>query len=656
MQYSVHTPTEMRLLFVFAFVFITDSAKSRLPHTNLELCPHHCICYDVDSSVQVVCEVMSSSPWSFFCQDISNYVRLLNHHVTLKLTGDLSDFDESWSCLPEVQSLDLSGSSLVPKSEMFKNLNSLLALNLSFNAIQNLPTNVLLGLSKLSTLDLSHNNLLKLDPLVFDTTPLLTTVDVSYNNLSAIPNKTFSALAKLQELNLDNNVIQELSTMHISNCVDLKKLNLRSNFLKKFLVSNNETEISNVNNLHSLDLSNNPLECSCMLGNLLQHLPALVAEDSTVCDTPSDLQGKSIKDISLAQLTCTNPHGLVVRPANETSILVTTSVVLRCSAKGYPAPSIMWVTPWGDKFFYGLRETFWFKSFYLSDDEEVYTFREYEEPNVDITTTIQIDDKNNLIITKFRGSMVGNFTCLAFNEAGNFSLHLQVSVFSNLKSVVIQSLFIGGYCSSGFFVLGLVVGLIKALLNKLRHRFYFIVPLLSKAASHRHPDDTSSSLSIEESNNNGDGNQGPGNEQTSCSILVKCSEDATEHDQQDSSDGSNSPREWRPSTFLEYLEDSKGRLRHGVGRKIQRVRKNVQSFRESGSVYVHNIVESGSSAARTMRAGVVMGVETVKYHVQSFKELCGTGDMGTQTISMVSVETDVDSNQSKEIIKQVTFV
>ncbi|KAH9514162.1 hypothetical protein Btru_030447 [Bulinus truncatus] len=134
---------------------------------------------------------MSSSPWSFFCQDISNYVRLLNH-VTLKLTGDLSDFDEFWSCLPEVQSLDLSG-------------------------------------------------------------------------------------------------------------------------------------------------------------HLLQHLPALVAEDSTefvICHPI--YKGKSLKDISLAQLTCTKPHGLVVRPVNETSILVTTAWWCSMLSTRISKPSIMWVTPMGE--------------------------------------------------------------------------------------------------------------------------------------------------------------------------------------------------------------------------------------------------------------------------------------------------------------------
>jgi len=41
--------------------------------------------------------------------------------------------------------------------------------------------------------------------------------------------------------------------------------------------------------------------------------------------------------------------------------------------------------------------------------------------------------------------------------------------------------------------------------------------------------------------------------------------------------------------------------------------------------------------------------------VQSVKELCGTGTM-IQTVSMVSVSTDVDSQQQQEVVKTISFV
>jgi hypothetical protein len=57
-----------------------------------------------------------------------------------------------------------------------------------------------------------------------------------------------------------------------------------------------------------------------------------------------------------------------------------------------------------------------------------------------------------------------------------------------------------------------------------------------------------------------------------------------------------------------------------------------------------------------VKAGVVLGVETVKSHVQSIREFCGTGDMGNQTISMISMETNLDTNVTSEVIKSVTTV
>ena len=50
-----------------------------------------------------------------------------------------------------------------------------------------------------------------------------------------------------------------------------------------------------------------------------------------------------------------------------------------------------------------------------------------------------------------------------------------------------------------------------------------------------------------------------------------------------------------------------------------------------------------------------MLVFQMKSHVQSMKELCGTSDM-QQTVSIASVQTDVDSQEVTEIVKKTTFV
>jgi hypothetical protein len=85
-----------------------------------------------------------------------------------------------------------------------------------------------------------------------------------------------------------------------------------------------------------------------------------------------------------------------------------------------------------------------------------------------------------------------------------------------------------------------------------------------------------------------------------------------------------------------------------------KVRGHYNSIRESGSVYLTNIKDSGKNAANKVTAGVVIGMEQVKYGVKSIKQFCGTGDMGSQTISALSFSENVDTEMTTEEIKTTT--
>ncbi len=125
------------------------------------------------------------------------------------------------------------------------------------------------------------------------------------------------------------------------------------------------------------------------------------------------------------------------------------------------------------------------------------------------------------------------------------------------------------------------------------------------------------------------------------------------------------------------VEKHKEKIRTRAHRMRESSSQYMQSIRETGTIKMHNIRESSSQYVRSMRssgtnaiqgiresssqyahrvrAGVVMGVEQVKYHVQSMREFCGTGDIG-QTISTVSVSTNVDMGERVEVVKQITYV
>jgi hypothetical protein len=102
------------------------------------------------------------------------------------------------------------------------------------------------------------------------------------------------------------------------------------------------------------------------------------------------------------------------------------------------------------------------------------------------------------------------------------------------------------------------------------------------------------------------------------------------------------------------IKDTLDEVKVRLEKKMIKVRGHYNSIRESGSVYLTNIKDSGKNAANKVTAGVVIGMEQVKYGVKSIKQFCGTGDMGSQTISALSFSENVDTEMTTEEIKTTT--
>ncbi|CAG5130514.1 unnamed protein product [Candidula unifasciata] len=615
-------------------------------------CPHDCNCVsDRYSQSNITCSLSAGNNWKLICQRLHDYVGR-KAALGLKISGNLSTATGSLSCMPALRSLDLSNTCLAQENS-FHGLHLTDLLNISSNSIRHLPAGIFRDLHDLRELDLSHNSISKLEPGLFRELKALKLLYLGFNNLQALSLDSFTYIPALEFLGLESNKIEEFSSLFIPHSGTLRGLNLRANILQTFITNSIETDSELWKNMVSLDISENLLECSCVLKNMYTLLPnlnhILVSPSTTVCAAPERLKGLSIVSINKTDLFCTAPNSIVSFPSTNKE----------CLAEGYPKPSILWITPWKDWFFNGSDLMLSKLGFQPEGNEKVLTYREYQEPNVFMVSSIGLNSDNDLVITKFRGSMSGNYTCWAFNMAGNTSVGVNVQVFSRVKDVVINSLFMGGYCACGFLVFGLLVGSVKLLVVYLKRKLYFIAPMFSKAPSSNDPENTSTCHTLDVSLNKADSDDRGSDDSTPDSSLLvhdKESENSDADDKFDNPQDAHTAGSWLSHGIFDSLEGAKGRLRYGVGRKMDRVRKNVQHMKDSGSVYVQNIVDSSSTAASRMKAGVVFGVETVKYHVQSFKELCGTGDMGAQTISMVSVETDVDSQQQKEVIRHVTFV
>ena len=235
---------------------------------------------------------------------------------------NLRSFSYSWRLLdirePKGPSFFTTGTSKGPST--FVNataLESIVVENsyLTLKELWDLSANVsiFLGLEYLQLLDLSSNDIGSLPRGLFPQLPLLRELDLSQCDIRVIDAGVFSNLGALKVLHLDNNHLIELPLdLFQANNGHLSILYLHSNFLNDieetlFIHTPELTNITLADNqlttllqntftpirstLKSIDLSANPLECSCELQWLirLKKSPVdLLRSNQTICSATSD--------------------------------------------------------------------------------------------------------------------------------------------------------------------------------------------------------------------------------------------------------------------------------------------------------------------------------------------------------------------------------
>ena len=537
-------------------------------------------------------------------------------------------------------------------------------LNLSHNVIQNIQSDAFKDLMYLKILDLSHNMLTYISKQIFSAMPYLEVLNLDFNQLMYFPFDGSIQVPHLRELMVNNNNLSYLVPGSLVSLPVVHKFGLKNNLLWSFVVD----VVDEMPYLKELDVSENPFHCSCAMKGLRDVVSSgavkLVEPNHTTCVTPLGLRGQLVSDVIFVLRNCTEPRSVLT--FDSKSITYVTDVQLSCDIQGDPDPAIVWDTPWGHQFA---------DPSHLSQLEDVCKScqhqRRYKGIGIHLVSKVSVlNNGKTLRITHFRGFFNGNITCRAYSFLGNATAIRQVSVYSPVTSCVRQSMIMGGISAAGFLCLGLLIGSIKLIVLSCLKRFgkkkqvVFTPPEVVSCDEEEHSV-TEDSHCKDDSIDFSDDFYPP---ETPFTTPVAASPTTSPRKDHSPSDGQETPPgTWLPSNIMDTMEEVRWRLRYGVGRKMETVkrnvqsiketsRRNVQSIKESGSVYVHNIMETGSTAANKVRAGVVLGMETVKYHVQSIKEFCGTGDMGTQTISMISVETNLDTNETREVVKSITIV
>lgn len=657
--------------FVLLYTLLIDCSLSKVPSlvsvsvtqpTHPLPCFVSCVC---NSYGQIRCTDdlifrLKVEEFNSFLLNTSEGVRSRVQIQTV--TAELPDF---LLVMPAVHFLSLAENSIsIVQNGVLKGMR-LRELNLSRNAIQTIQPEAFQDLRYLQMLDLSHNQLTLVSKLAFSDLPYLEVLNLDSNQLQYFPFDAFSQVPRLQVLMLNNNKLSYLLPGSLLSLPAVRILGLRNNSLWSFVVD----AMDEMGNLTVLDISGNPFHCSCGFGGLKKLINSsavtLMESSKTACATPLSLRDRLVEDVIFGLHDCVEPRSVL--PYDSQHVLYTTDAELSCDIQGDPDPAVLWVTSWGDQFA---------DSSHWSRLEAICTSckqqRQYTGMGVRLVSEVSVHSGGkSLHISNFRGYFGGNVTCHAYNYLGNDTAVRYVQVYTAVQSCVRKSMVMGGFCAAGFLCFGLIIGSVKLMVLACMRRFGKEKNVLATPTTMvvSHSDDfqslTEDTPCKEDSEDFSDAFYPPETPFTTPTAVSPSISPRKIHTPDDGED--TPPGGWLPSNILETMEEVRWRLRYGVGRKMETVkrnvqsikatgRRNVQSIKESSSVYVHNIMETGSTAANKVKAGVVLGMETVKYHVQSIKEFCGTGDMGAQTISMISVETNLDTNETTEVVKSVTIV
>lgn len=311
-------------------------------------------------------------------------------------------------------------------------------------------------LLNLQKVHLSRCRIKTLDRYAFRKLINLVELDLSYNSLSAVPSHVFDSIPELRELKLSGNPIQRilndafirvptLVRLELSECllgtVEVRAFSGLENTLewlkldKNKLVNVKSSTFTAMQNLHGLELSENPWNCTCELRPLRewmfrQNIPYDVPP---ACTHPLRLKGKPWDRLDLDEFACVPK---ITAPEPLTTGVEGRNVTMSCNIDGIPEPRVKWF--WRNRVIANLSGVPY------SNGRKIYMVHVH-------------DYTSNLTILAADMQDAGVYVCTAENKAGKVEASVTLAVLRRppetglsgrvlAASIIVAALFVLASC------------------------------------------------------------------------------------------------------------------------------------------------------------------------------------------------------------------
>uniref|UniRef100_A0A8C1N1D0 Chondroadherin-like b n=1 Tax=Cyprinus carpio TaxID=7962 RepID=A0A8C1N1D0_CYPCA len=182
-------------------------------------------------------------------------------------------------------------------------------LRLSHNSLNNLATEAFAGLLALTHLNLDHNELQYFPSKTMTRLMELTHLDMSFNPMTYLVEESVS-MPKLTHLSLHHMALQDLSESALSLSPHISHLDLSYNQLPYIQALKMSSQLT------SLNLTGNPIRCTCLLQGLKMWALSSGIKLYGTCAWPPHLSDEPLQNVQEQDLRC-RPHDVIEKEGKE---------------------------------------------------------------------------------------------------------------------------------------------------------------------------------------------------------------------------------------------------------------------------------------------------------------------------------------------------